>query len=146
MKLYKVVINCLFIAPIVCKDPGKVAVPLHSDMITVQGEFIQLSCLFKGNLALYGDSLSSYWSVNFPPVQQHNGEFYITDNSTDSYYIAIYQTCLTSDGSCCNFTNQLTILSVPLSLDGSELTCVESLNTAGSEPLIHKSNTTISKC
>ena len=128
MKLYKVVINCLFIAPIVCKDPGKVAVPLHSDMITVQGEFIQLSCLFKGNLALYGDSLSSYWSVNFPPVQQHN------------------QTCLTSDGSCCNFTNQLTILSVPLSLDGSELTCVESLNTAGSEPLIHKSNTTISKC
>ena len=131
-------------APIVCKDSGDVAVPLHDVIYTVQGDFIQIGCLFKGNLAVLGFSLTSYWEVTPPPEQKHN-ESYITDNSTDPYRIAVYQTCLASDGSCCNFTNQLTIQNIPLSLTDNELTCVESLRTAGHEPAVHTSGTTISK-
>ena len=127
-----------------CKDSGDVAIPLHDVTVTVQGDFIQIGCLFKGNLAVLGFSLTSYWAVTPPPEQKHN-KSYIADNSTDPYRIAVYQTCLTSDGSCCNFTNQLTIQNVPLSLNDNELTCVESLRTTGHEPAVHTNHTTISK-
>ena len=121
--------------------------PLHNVMRTVEGEHVQLNCLFKGNLAVLSKSLSSYWTVNFPPFQQGNTVIHIDDNSTYPYCIAVYQTCLTSNGSCCNFTNQLTILNTSSLLDGVQLTCTESLNVAGSkEPVIHTSSTTIGKC
>ena len=132
-------IYCL--VPIVCKDSGDVAVPLYDVTLAVEGDFIQISCLFKGNLAVLGISLTSYWTV----TTQMLNTSYVIDNSTDPYRIAVYQTCLTSDGSCCNFTNQLTIQNIPLSLNGDTLTCVESLRTAGHEPAVHTSGTTISK-
>ena len=131
-------------APIMYNNSGSVAIPLHNVTIIVQGDFVQISCIFKGNLGVLGASLTSYWSVD-PPPAQHSDVSYVTDNATDPYRIAVYQTCLTSGGSCCNFTNQLTILSIPLSLDGYKLSCVESLNTAGSEPTVHTNTTTISK-
>ena len=127
-----------------CEDSGDVAVPLHDVTYTVEGDFIQISCLFKGNLALLGFSLTSYWEVIPPPEQKHN-ESYISDNSTDPYLIALYQTCLTSDGSCCNFTNKLIIENIPLTLNNNDLSCVESLRTPGHEPAVHNSDTTISK-
>ena len=127
-----------------CNNSGSVAIPLHNVTIIVQGDFVQISCIFKGNLGVLGASLTSYWSVN-PPPAQHSDVSYVTDNTTDPYRIAVYQTCLTSGGSCCNFTNQLTILSIPLSLNDYKLSCVESLNTAGSEPTVHTNTTSISK-
>ena len=128
-------------APIVCKDSGDVAVPLHDVTLVVEGDLIQISCLFKGNLAVLGISLTSYWTV----TTQMLNTSYVIDNSTDPYRMAVYQTCLTDDGSCCNFTNQLTIQNIPLSLNGDTLTCVESLRTAGHEPAVHTSHTIISK-
>ena len=127
-----------------CEDSGDVAVPLHDVTYTVEGDFIQISCLFKGNLALLGFSLTSYWEVIPPPEQKHN-ESYIADNSTDPYRIAVYQTCLTRDGSCCNFTNKLIIENIPLTLNNNDLSCVESLRTPGHEPAVNTSDTTISK-
>ena len=124
-----------------CKDSGDVAVSLRDVIIVVEGDFIQISFLFKGNVAVLGISLTSYWTVTAKMLNIS----YVTDNSTDPYRITVYQTCLTSDGSCCNFTNQLTIQNIPLSLNGDTLTCVESLRTAGHEPAVHTSGTTISK-
>ena len=133
------------LAPFVCEDPAHVAIPLGDVTMTVQGELIQLSCLFKGNLALLETSLTSYWRINLPPAQQHNGPLYIHDNSTDLYRIAVYQTC--SGASCCNFLNKLTILDASLSLNNARLTCTESLSIAGSDkPVEYTSNTTIGKC
>ena len=133
-----------FIAPIVCEDPAHVATPLHDVTMTAQGETLQLSCLFKGNLDLLDTSLTSYWRINFPPSQQHNGSLYVYNNSTDLYRIAIYQTC--SGTTCCNFINQLIILDAPLSLNDAMLTCTEGLSIAGSDkPVEYTSNTTICK-
>ena len=127
-----------------CNNLVDVAVPLHDVIYTVEGDFIQISCLFKGNLAVLELSLTSSWEVTPPPEQKLN-ESYICGNSTDPYRIAVYQTCLTSDGSCCNFTNKLIIQTVPLSLNNYKLTCSEKLTTAGQEPVVQTSATTISK-
>jgi len=107
-------------APIVCNNSGSVAVP-QKNIMTVKGESIVLHCLFKGNLKILWPSMSSYWMIR--PYGQHSQTTYITDNSTDPYRIAIYQTCLSKDGSCCNFTNQLNILKVSLELNNVDLTC-----------------------
>ena len=132
------------LAPMVCEDPAHVAIPLHNVTMTVQGETIQLSCLFKGNLDHLDTSLTSYWRINFPPSQQYNGSLYVDDNSTDLYRIAVYQTC--SGTTCCTFINQLVILDAPLSLNDATLTCTESLSVAGSDkPVEYTSNTTICK-
>ncbi|XP_065884414.1 hemicentin-1-like isoform X2 [Dysidea avara] len=109
-------------APIVCNNSGSVAVP-QKDIMTVKGESIVLQCLFKGNLKILWPSMSSYWMIG--SHGQHTEPTYIMDNSTDPYRIAVYQTCLSEDGSCCNFTNQLNILKVPLGLNGVELKCAE---------------------
>ena len=125
-----------------CKDSGDVAVATtlwcHNSS---RGRFYTNQLFFKGNLAVLGISLTSYWTV----TTQMLNTSYVTDNCTDPYYIAVYQTCLTGDGSCCNFTKQLTIQNIPLSLNSDTLTCVESLRTAGHEPAVHTSGTTISE-
>jgi len=102
----------------VCNNSGSVAVP-QKNIMTVKGESIVLHCLFKGNLKILWPSLSSYWMI---------GPTCIMDNSTDPYRIAVYQTCLSTDGSCCNFTNQLNILKAPLKLHNTNLTCGEILD------------------
>jgi len=104
----------------VCSNSGSVAVP-QKDIITVKGESIVLQCLFKGNLKVLWPSMSSYWMIG-----THNDwtpSMYIMDNSTDPYRIAVYQTCLSEDGSCCNFTDKLYIQRVPLELNGVDLEC-----------------------
>ena len=107
-------------APVVCNNSGSVAVP-QKDVITVKGESIVLQCLFKGNLKMLSPSLSVYWIIR--PHDQHTNPIYIMDNFTDHYHIAVYQTCLSKDGSCCNFTNQLNIQNVSSELNDAELTC-----------------------
>jgi len=104
----------------VCNNSGSVAVP-QKDVITVEGESIKLHCLFKGNLQVLNPVMSAYWAIS--SYGQHSEPTYITDNSTDPYNIAIYQTCLSEDGSCCNFTVQLSISHISLDLDGADLTC-----------------------
>ena len=103
-----------------CNNSGSVAVP-QKNIMTVKGESIVLHCLFKGNLKILSFSMSSYWMIG--PHDQHSDSTYVTDNSTDLYRIAVYQTCLSEDGSCCNFTNQLNIKRVPLELNGAGLSC-----------------------
>ena len=105
-----------------CNNSGSVAVP-QKNIMTVKGESIVLQCLFKGNLKILWPSMSSYWMIG--PHDQHSEPTYITDNSTDPYRIVVYQTCLSEDGSCCNFTNQLSIQKVPLRLSGADLKCAE---------------------
>ncbi|XP_065884527.1 uncharacterized protein [Dysidea avara] len=112
-------------APIVCNNSGSVAIP-QKNIMTVKGESIVLHCLFKGNLKILWPSMSSYWMIG--PHGQHKDPTYIMDNSTDPYRIAVYQTCLSEDGSCCNFTNQLDIVKVPLELHNTILTCGEVLD------------------
>ena len=103
-----------------CNNSGSLAVP-QKNIMTVKGESIALHCLFRGNLNILWPSMSSYWMIG--PNDKHSGATYITDNSSDPYRIAVYQTCLSEDGSCCNFTNQLDIMKVPLELNGVDLTC-----------------------
>ena len=108
-----------------CNNSGSVAVP-QKNIMTVKGEYIILSCLFKGNLKILWPSMSSYWMIG--SHDQHTEPTYILDNSTYPYRIAVYQTCLSKDGSCCNFTNQLNIQKVSLELHNIILTCGEVLD------------------
>ena len=103
-----------------CNNSGSVAV-LQKNIITVKGETIKFHCIFKGNLKILWPSMSTYWMIG--SHAQHTEPTYIMDNSTDPYRIAVYQTCLSKDGSCCNFANQLNIEKVPLELNGVDLTC-----------------------
>ena len=105
-----------------CKNSGSVAVP-QKDVITVKGESIVFQCLFKGNLKVLWPSMTSYWMIK--SHDPHSKPTYITDNSTDQYQIAVYQTCLTENGSCCNFTNQLYVQKASLGLNGAEVMCAE---------------------
>ena len=132
------------VAPIVCDHPANVTKPLHGLVITVEGEYLPLSCSFRGNYDLLKPSLTSYWKIDFHLPDDE--KMYIFDNSSHLYCIALYQACLTSDGSCCNFISQLIILNASLSLSDASLTCTEGLSVAGKdEPVEHSSNTTISK-
>ena len=109
-----------FPAPVMCNNSGSVAV-LQKDIITVKGESIVLQCLFKGNLKVLWPSMTSYWMIR--PHGQNTKPLYIMNNSTDSYHIAVYQTCLSEDGSCCNFTNKLYIQDVQLEFNKAHLEC-----------------------
>ena len=127
-----------------CDRPANVTKPLHGPVVTVEGEYLSLSCSFRGNLDLLKPSLTSYWKIDIHPPDDE--KMYIFNNSSDLYRIALYQTCLTSDGSCCNFVSQLIILNASLSLSDASLTCTEGLSVAGKdEPVEHSSNTTIGK-
>ena len=105
-----------------CKNSGSVAVP-QKDVTTVKGESILLQCLFKGNLKILWPSMTSYWMIR--SHDQHSKPTYVTNNSTKQYHIAVYQTCLSDNGSCCNFTNQLYVQNASLELNGAELECAE---------------------
>ena len=124
-----------------CNHPANVTKPLHGPVVTVEGEYLSLSCSFRGNFYLLKPSLTSYWKIDFHPPDD---EMYIYDNSSHLYCVALYQTCLTSDGSCCNFVSQLIILNASLSLSDASLTCTEGLSVVGKdEPVEHSSRTTI---
>ena len=59
-------------------------------------------------------NLKSYWGVIFPITRQPR-IIYIDDNDTCPFFIALYQTCLTDNESCCNFISRLTIQNVTYS-------------------------------
>ena len=122
-----------------CSDSGIKIIGSSQDIITVPGEYIQFKCLVQGNLCSLDLSLTHYWIVNFPPSQKRE-PILIYDDSTDPYRIAVYSNCK----DCCNFTSQLTILSVPPEMSGTiELTCVEHL--AAIDPVTQQNTTTLSK-
>ena len=104
-------------APVVCKNSGSVAVP-QKDVTTVKGESIVLC--FQENFKILLPSLTAYWVIK--SHDQCTKPTYIKDNSTSQYHIAVYQTCLSEDGSSCSFTNQLDIQNVLLELNDAELT------------------------
>ena len=120
-----------------CNDSGKILKP-PQDVITVSKQYIQFRCLVQGNLKTLDNSVTSYWKVDFKSSSRKE-PIYINDNSTDPYRIAVYPTCET----CCNFTSQLTILSVPAELDGAKITCVEHVQEV--DPVTHQSTATLSK-
>ena len=136
-QLAAIMINIFVLVDIKCNDSGKIIKPLQN-VVTVAEQFIQLKCLVQGNLRTLGYSITSYWVVEFPPPSQRD-PIYITDNSTDPYHIYFYPTCET----CCNFTSQLTILSVPAELDGATVSCVEHLEEI--DPVTRQSTATLSK-
>ena len=122
-----------------CNNLGKIT-ESSQDIITAPGEYIQLKCLVQGNLNSLGFSLTNYWTMDFPPSQNLNTT-YIVDNSTDPYRIALYPNC----EACCNFTTQLTILSVPPQLSGAiTFTCVEHIELVGGA-VTQQSASTLSK-
>ena len=120
-----------------CNDSGKILKP-PQDIITVSNQYIQFRCLVQGNLETLDYSVTSYWKIEFP-LPSHKEPIYIYDNSTDPYRIAIYPTCET----CCNFTSQLMILSVPAELDGAKISCVEFIQEI--DPVMQQSTATLSK-
>ena len=130
-------INFFVLVDIKCNDSGKI-IKSPQDVVTVLGEYIQFRCLVQGNLRTLDYSITSYWKVEFPPSAQRE-PVYIHDNLTDPYRIAVYPTCET----CCNFTSQLTILSIPAELDGTTLSCVEHLEEI--DPVTRQSTATLSK-
>jgi len=132
-------VNCLsFIAPITCNESGKI-IKSGQKVITVVGEHIQFKCLVQGNLHTLDGSLTSYWEIDFS-LSQHRDSVLISDNSTDPYRIAVYQSLT------CNFISQLTILSVPLELNGiTEFTYIQYLPVTGKDPATQKSTTMLSK-
>lgn len=128
------------LAVVNCNDSVKI-IGSSQNVTTVLGERVQFRCLVQGNLPSLDLSLTSIWKVD-PPAPQDHGSIIIYDNSTSPYSIAVYPTCK----SCCNFTSQLTITSVPPELNGAaKLTCVESLEIAGKDPLIQQSTSMLSK-
>ena len=106
----------------------------------MSGEYIQFRCLVQGNLCSLDLSLTSYWKVDFPPYQDHNST-YISDNSTDPYRIAVYQT-----SENCVFTNQLTILEIPAEWNNNiTVPCGEHLQVKVDKPVTYESSCSLSK-
>ena len=82
--------------------------------------------------------LESYWGVIFPPTKRH----YIYYNDTYPFFIAKYQTCLTDNGSCCNFLSRLTIQNVSLEYNATTINCIQYLK---DEEINREKNATLSK-
>jgi len=101
-----------------------VAVP-QMDIITVKGESIVLQCVFEGNLKVLDLSVVVSWEVSDPYGKWTK---HITDNSTYPYHIAYFQTCLTDDGLCCKFANQLLISKVSSDVNGANFACVVAID------------------
>jgi len=101
-----------------------VAVP-QKDIITVKGESIVLQCVFEGNLKVLDLSIVVSWEVS-----DLYGKWtkYITDNSTNSYQITYFQTCLTDDGWCCKFANRLLISKASPDVNGANFACVVAID------------------
>ena len=122
--------------------------PLLSDptnRTTVEEESISFECLYNGDydrmrLLLYSQLF--YWQVLMNNVEQ---PVVIRNNNTKSYRIAVYQTCLTANFSCCTFVSRLTIYDSSMNLDGATVQCFEFLQTVG--PALHVSaNSSLSEC
>jgi len=107
-------------APVVCNNSGSL-VGRQKNIMTVIRELITLQCFFEGNVKLLGGSWSVSWEVRYSDSRQPQR---ITDNSTNPYRIAVYQTCLSEDGSCCKFVNQLTILDTSSEISDASLSCI----------------------
>ena len=113
------------------------------NIITVKGESIQFNCSVQGNLSAPDTSsnLKSYWGVIFPITRQQR-IVYIDDNDTNPFFIALYQTCLTDNGSCCNFISRLTIQYVTLEYSKIKVSCNEYLD--GNKSSNHQEFATLS--
>ena len=108
-----------------------------SNMTTVKGEYLQLFCSVHG-FVLCDSPFYSIWNISSP---KFNGSITIHDNSTDpNYSLAIYQT-----QDYCIFINQLIIHNVSLDLNGTILTCIESIDENGRQPLSPPHNVTMSE-
>ena len=119
--------------PFSCHTPGFIN-PLPSYIITVVGQTIPVACLFREILWNFG--MYSSWNVTFPS-SQHNKALNIQDNSTNLYYLAVYQV----DFIKCIFINKLIIHNVSRELDGANLTCMESDYEHGINPLFEQTTT-----
>ena len=78
----------------------------------------------------------------FPSTNKQQKHIYIKNNDTYPFFIACYQTCLTDNGSCCNFVTRLTIQSISLEYNGTTVSCIEDLH---DEELHWQENATLSK-
>ena len=114
---------CSLPDPIVCKDSGSLA-GRQKNIMTVVGEHIKLECLFIGNLKLLKYSLYVSWEVSYPYGQQIKR---IIDNSTHPYQISVFQTCLSDDGSCCKFVDQLTF-KASSEMNDANLACIAAID------------------
>ena len=68
------------------------------------------------------------------PSSQHSKALNIHNNSTDQYYLAVYQI----DFIKCIFINKLIIYNVSRELDGANLTCMESDYEHGMNPMFEQ--------
>ena len=116
------------LAPFVCEVSGEIMDLSPSNIIVVQGEYLEFRCTVKGMVYDFHNS----WNVSFPSSQQ---EININNNSTDPYRIAIYSINLIG----CTFTHQLIIQTVPSELNGANLSCIESIDEYGMEPVSQQS-------
>jgi len=140
--------SSFYVVPNMCLNYTSLA-PLLSgpaDRTTVSGEVISLECLYHGNydkMHRLRFSFVYYWVVGFP-----NGEkpLVIQRNDTKSFRIALYQTCLTSNFSCCEFVSKLTIYDASLNLDGAKVQCYEFMEITGNVNNQISANASLSKC
>jgi len=122
----EIIINCCVYpaAPVVCNNPGSLARG-QKNIMTVVGEDIKLQCFFKGNLNILDLSLFVSWEISYRHGQKTKR---ITDNSTYPYHLAHFQTCLTDDGSCCEFVDQLTFIVSSGMVGDVNLACIAAID------------------
>ena len=116
--------------------PGTIIKPPPSNIVTVQGEYLQIPCLALGTVR---DNLCNFWNISLPEHRIIN----VHDNSSDLYRLAVYQTDLIN----CTFDNQLIITNVSQKLHGAVLICIEGIKLRGIEWIValFTSNTTLSE-
>ena len=117
--------------PFSCHTPGFI-ISLPSRINTVVGQTIPVTCLFRAILQNF--SPNSSWNVTFPS-SQHTKAINIHDNSTDLFYLAVYQL----DFIKCIFINKLIIRNVSQELNRANLTCIESDYEHGMNPSFEQS-------
>jgi len=108
----------------VCKNSGSLAGG-QKNIMTVVGEHIKLQCFFEGNLNVLDMSLFVSWEIRYRYGQQTKR---ITDNSTYPYRLAYFQTCLSDDGSCCKFVDQLTFTVSSKMIGDVNLACIAAID------------------
>lgn len=126
----------LFLAPVSCKNNIAVVSSPPSNITTVQGEQLELCCLFRG-IRIYDNHIVSSWNVTFSSSQHR--EVNIHKDVPDLYHFAASQT----DYMNCMVTSHLTILNVSLELNGGSVACIESSSPDinGREPLVQWKST-----
>ena len=86
--------------------------------------------------------LESYWGVIFPTTKRHKNINIYYNDTYYQFFIAKYQTCLTNNGSCCNFLSKLTIQNVSLEYNATTISCIQYLK---DEEINREKNATLSK-